>query len=103
MPLTLDQNEEGCLIRLEGEINIAFAAELKKLLLEALGSAKDVRLDMEQATELDIAAWQLLYAAEREAKRSGVGFTLVGRVPEEISLTFNEAGCERFPIPADPK
>jgi anti-anti-sigma regulatory factor len=87
----------------EGEINIASAAELKKLLLEALASGKDLRLDLGGATEVDVTTLQLFWAAEREARRLGVGFTLLGCVPEPISITLGIAGFEKFPIPADPK
>ena len=103
MPATLDQNERLCLIRLEGEVNISSAAELKKLLIEALASGKELRLDLECATGLDVTALQLFWAAERAARGFGVGFTLVGCVPEEISVALSDSGFEKFPIPVDPK
>ena len=34
MPVTLDQNENFCLLHLEGEIDISSATELKTLLLQ---------------------------------------------------------------------
>ena len=86
-----------------GEINITSATELKKLLLEALAPGRELRVDLESATELDVTALQLLWAAEREARGSGVGFTLVGRVPEEISVAVGDAGFRKFPVPVDPK
>jgi hypothetical protein len=43
VPLELQQNEESSLLCLEGLIDIACAAELKKLLIEALSGAKEVR------------------------------------------------------------
>ena len=60
-------------------------------------------MDLESATELDVTALQLLWAAEREARGSGVGFTLAGRVPEEISVAVSDAGFKNFPVPVDPK
>ena len=98
MPITGDQSEAGWLIRLEGEISISSAAELKRLLIEALGSGRDSRVEVEHATELDVTALQLLWAAEREARGLGRGFTRVGRLPEEISVALGDAGFERFPI-----
>lgn len=103
MPITLNQNEGLCLIRMEGEINISSAAELKKLLIEGLASGSELRVDLERATELDVTALQLLWAAEREARGLGAGFTLAGRVPEEISVALSDAGFEKFPIPVDQK
>ena len=99
----LDQSETLCLLRLEGEVDIASAAELKKLLLQALASGNDLHVDVERATELDVTAMQLLWAAERAARGAGTGFTLVGRLPEEILAAASEAGLEKFPGPIDPK
>ena len=101
VPIILDQYEASCRIRLEGEINISSAAELKKLLLEALSSGKEIRLDMERATELDVTALQLVWAVEREAKASGVTFVRVVP-PQVIAVACGEAGFEMFPILADP-
>jgi anti-anti-sigma regulatory factor len=103
MPITLAQSERLCLIRLEGEINVASAAELKKLLLEALASQRQggVRVELINASELDISILQLLSAAEREARASGQGFSLAGEVPERIAAAVAEAGFERFPVPSD--
>ena len=102
--MTLDQSEEEvCVLRLEGEVDIACAAEMKQLLLQALGSGKELRLDVERATELDVTALQLLWAADREARGSGRRFTLAGRVPGEISVAILDAGFEKFPVGVDPK
>jgi anti-anti-sigma factor len=103
VPITLDQNKGLCLVRLEGEVNISSAAELKKILIEALATRKELHVDLEHASELDITALQLLWAAEREARGSSVGFTLVGDIPEAISATLVGAGFEKFPIPPSPK
>jgi anti-anti-sigma regulatory factor len=99
----LDQSEALYVIRRGGETNITSAAELKKLLLEALASGRELRVDLESATELEVTALQLLWAAEREARRSGLGFTLAGPVPEEISVAVGDAGFRNFPVPVDPK
>ena len=98
MPLTLDQGEAVCLIRLKGEIDITTAADLKKLLLRALASGKDMCVDLERATELDVTALQLLWAADREARGSGRSLKLAGPVPAELLAAVNNAGFESFPI-----
>ena len=99
MPVHLEVNESSILIRMEGDINITGAAELKKHLLEALAPGKRLLADLERSTELDVAALQLLWAARREALRTGVGFTLTGCVPEDLSIALQDAGFEE---PADP-
>jgi anti-anti-sigma factor len=103
MAVTLDQSEARRGIGLDGEINIVCAAEMKKLLLQALASGRELRVDLEGATEMDVTALQLLWAAEREARGSGRGFTLAGRVPEEIAATARDAGLEKFPVGVDAK
>ncbi len=102
VPVTFVQNEGFCLIQLEGEINIASAAELKQCLLQALASGQELRLDIERATELDVTAWQLLWVSERAARGAGRGFRLAGRVPEEIAGFLDDGGFEKFPVAADP-
>ncbi len=102
MPVTLDQSEGRCVVRLEGEINIASAAGLKGVLLQALASGNELRLDFAGATELDVTALQLLWAAAREARGLGKGATLARPVPEEVTLAISEAGLEKFPFALAP-
>lgn len=99
MPVTLEQSEAVCLIRLQGEINISSAAEFKTVLLQALASGKGLQVELERATEMDVTAIQLLWAAGRRAKTSGVGFGLIKKVPENIAAAWSEAGFENFAIP----
>lgn len=101
--MTLEQSEAVCVIRLEGGIDIASAAELKTLLLQALASGRELRADLEAATELDITAVQLLWAAEREAGRSGRKFTLAGRVLGAIRAAVRDAGLEKVLVGGDGK
>lgn len=96
--MTLDQGGALCLIRLEGEISIGLATELKTALLQALAAQAEVRLDLEHATELDVTALQLLWAAEREARRSGKAFELAASVPPDVLRAVGEAGFENFPF-----
>jgi anti-anti-sigma regulatory factor len=103
MPVTLEDNETFCRIRLEGEIGIPFASELKSVLLQALAGGKDLRVDVRGVTELDVTAYQLLWAVERKASGSGAGFSLAESVPEKISQAMVNAGLEMFPVIPDRK
>ena len=94
MPVTLEENDASSRIRLEGAIDIDCAAELKALLLQALNSGKELRLEIEAATHLDVTAIQLLWAAKREAARSGAPLALSAPAPEEIAAALREAGFE---------
>ena len=99
VPMTILQDEMLYAMRLEGAIDITCATELKKLLLEALASGKDVQMDLERVTDLDVTALQLFWAAGREAERAGTALAVSGKVPEPVSAAAREAGFERFPIP----
>ena len=96
MPITLKQSEGLNEICLEGVIDIASAAELKALLLQSLASGSEVRVLLQSATDLDVTAVQLLWAAGREAKNAGSVFTLVEPFPEEVFKALGEAGLEVF-------
>jgi anti-anti-sigma regulatory factor len=102
MPVILEQHEEQCLIRLQSEVDIASAAELKKVLLQALASGLELRVVMEGATELDVTAWQLLWAAAREASRVGRKCFREGQLPQTIETMMKDGGFEEFPLlPSD--
>ncbi len=94
MPLTVDRNATRWLIRLEGEVNITSAAELKGLLLEGL-AAPELELDLERATEIDVTVLQLLWAAGREAARAGSGF--VSRASHAAASVARDLGFDGIP------
>ncbi len=79
---TIDRDETSWRVRLEGELTLASAAELKSLLVEWLASGRDLQLDLESAGEVDITAMQLLWAAGRKAARAGNGIAI--RVSEAV-------------------
>ena len=95
MAVIMERQESQAVIRLEGEFTLASAVELKNLLVQGLASGNDLRLDLEQAVDIDIAVMQLLWAAGREAGR--VGLSLAIQVPDAAAKAAREAGFERFP------
>ena len=102
MPLALEVLETQCILRLEGDIDIACSSELKTMITDAISSRKPVLVDLAGATDLDVTAMQLLWAAAREAERSGASFAVPGALPENIDRMFREAGLETFPVPMVP-
>jgi len=96
MGIALETTEAGTLVALEGAIDIACAAELKALLLQALDSGAEVRVSLDAATYLDVTAFQLLWSAAQQARRSGVGFRLSGAVTEPVSSALADAGFQSF-------
>jgi anti-anti-sigma regulatory factor len=92
--MTLKRSRKSSVIRLEGAIDIAAAAELRKLLLQACGSGREVRVELEAATDLDVTAVQLIWAARRSAEAAGVAFTLSGALAQSVATALGDAGLE---------
>ena len=76
MSVGLSQDGGCCRIQLDGAIDIACAAEMKASLLQALETGQEICVSLNGATELDVTAVQLLWAAGRDAKRRGLGFSV---------------------------
>jgi anti-anti-sigma regulatory factor len=95
MAVTMELREDGTLIQLEGECSVTSAAELNRLLLEGLALGRPLWLDLEHAQEIDITVLQLLWAAGREAQRTGAGICV--RMSEAAGMAAREAGFDRFP------
>ena len=100
--ITLEQCDEASVIRLEGVIDIAYAAELKAALVGVFQPGKRVRIALDANADLDVTAIQLLWAAEREARASDVEFALAGPAPAPVIAQVKEAGFERFPVSVEP-
>jgi anti-anti-sigma factor len=94
MGITLDESGPQAVIGLNGEVDISSAAELKALLLRALNSGKKVRVSLDKTTVLDVTAVELLWAAEREGNKAGVGFSLAGPALAEVSAALSVAGLD---------
>lgn len=101
MGMTLKRSRKSSVIRLEGEVDIAAAAELRKLLLEACGSGREVRVVLRGVTDLDVTAVQLIWAARRAAEEAGVAFKLSGALPQSVSTALDHAGLEGFLVTLD--
>jgi anti-anti-sigma regulatory factor len=101
MGVTLEQSETQNLLRLQEAVGIGCASEFKELLALALGSGREVRISVEGVTDLDVAAVQLLWAAERKAKGAGVSFSYVDAPPEAVLASLSEAGLQHLIFPVN--
>lgn len=99
MSVILDQSTTPPVINLQGEVNIRCAAELKDILIQSLALVGPLHVDLSAINEIDITAIQLLWAAEREARKAGEEFLFVGVVPEIVATIVNNAGL-RLPLGA---
>lgn len=104
MGITHEQHDESISIGLGGAVDITCAAELKAAMVvaiaDALKSGKPVRIALDRCSVIDVTAYQLLWAAQREAKSLGVEFTLDSPVPAPILAALKEVGLDSFPVPA---
>jgi anti-anti-sigma factor len=99
LPLVLIDSDARSVIRLEGEVDIASADELKAMIATAIASRKEICLDLEQTTDLDVTAVQLLCCAAREAEKTGSSLE-VAHLPESIGHRVREMGLDEFPARA---
>jgi ABC-type transporter Mla MlaB component len=95
---TFEEQEATAVLRLSGNISVACSAELKQLFVQAFSTGKGVQLDLSAATNLDIAAMQLLWAAARHAEKTKTALTAAPTVPEELKNGVRDAGFEHFPV-----
>jgi anti-sigma B factor antagonist len=95
LPVTTERHATHSLVRVEGELTITSAAELKEALLAALAAGTNLHLDLERAETIDVTVMQLLWAAGREADRTGIA--LACRLSEAAAAMAREAGFERLP------
>jgi anti-anti-sigma factor len=96
--VNLEQDDTVCTIRLDGEMSIGSAAELKDLLLQSLSSGKELCVDVSGVTWMDATALQLLYAAAREAHQTSTVCRLESEVPGPVAEALALAGLREFPI-----
>lgn len=95
MPITIERGESHSIIRLEGDLTIGSAQELKQVLLDGLEAGADLHVDMEGIGDFDIAVMQLLWAVARDT--TGRGIKSMIRMTEAAAVAVREAGFEPLP------
>jgi hypothetical protein len=77
-------------------MDVTCSAEMKRMLITAISSPKEVQVDLARATDIDITFIQLLWAGMRLAEKGEATVTIAGRVPEKIISIIGEAGFGSF-------
>jgi anti-anti-sigma regulatory factor len=90
--IVLSQTDDSSRICLEGVIDIACAEQLKTALLRAIEAGKKICLSVEQATDLDVTAFQLLWTAVRAAGEKGVPLAFAEDFPVSIRASLANVG-----------
>jgi anti-anti-sigma factor len=100
MPATMQIENEVCHIRIECDMTIYTALELKRHLMISLGAAPQIELDLSGVSELDSAGLQLLLLLKREAAKRGTQLLLKAHTPAvtDVIDTFNLAAHFGDPI-----
>ena len=94
MVATVEQTGVESEIRLEGAVTIAIAADLKQLLVEALAKRENLRVHVDQVSDLDVCGLQLIVAANRAWRQAGLAFTIAGTLPEQLREGLLGAGFD---------
>ena len=70
MPLTARTSKGKCKAKIDGDMTIYTAGELKDKLLQKLTKCQSMELDLSQVVEFDTAGFQLLVLLKREAEQN---------------------------------
>lgn len=91
---------DSCRVRLEGELTIYTARELKDTLLATVARGLPMEVDLSGVTEMDSAGMQLLILLKREMRARGLRLDLAGHSPvvTEVIDLMNLAGFLGDPI-----
>jgi hypothetical protein len=100
--VTYDEGGAISTLRFGAEVGIRDALEVKRILLHALAAGKELHVNVENATELDITVFQLLRAAGSQAQAANQRIYLEGKVAESVSSAYVEAGLGTFPLDVQP-
>ncbi|HEY5802049.1 MAG TPA: STAS domain-containing protein [Burkholderiaceae bacterium] len=71
-------------LRIEGDMTVYRAPELKATLLAALGGGDACELDLSAVADIDSAGVQLLALAQQAAKREGVALS-IGAISQPVA------------------
>lgn len=70
--LRIEEDQAGSLlVRAEGELTVQHAAEFRTCLLDALGRAQSIRVDLQAIEDMDLTCLQLLCSAHKTALSAG--------------------------------
>ncbi len=100
MMLHVETNAGRCKVRIDGDVNIYNAIEMKRQLLDHLGSAAELEINLAQVGEMDTAGFQVLCLTKREAAKAGKTLRLTSHSPAalEIMDMYNMAAYFGDPV-----
>jgi anti-sigma B factor antagonist len=86
MENTVEDAGDACQLRLEGEMTIFTAQDIKQRLLAQLSCCRQVNVNLSQVSEMDSAGLQLMILAKREANAMGKEIRFVAHSPTVVDV-----------------
>ncbi len=95
MALTYHEANNQGTLKLDGNLTLAQAEELRMLLIKAVINVDQVTLEFGNVHEVDLSCLQLLCSAHRSAVRMNKRVAFAGRRPEAFNKVVRDAGYAR--------
>ncbi|MBF0279433.1 MAG: STAS domain-containing protein [SAR324 cluster bacterium] len=89
---TIDEAGKRGVLKLEGELTMEQAVDIKETLLSALVQVEHLSLNLEEGTVFDLSFVQLLYSAYQTALSMNKSLTLRGACPADLKQIVKESG-----------
>jgi len=90
--MTAKGEKQGKVLRLEGELTVIRAAELKEMLRQSLAGPDSVEIDLDQVTAVDLACLQLFCSAHKTALRDDRKWRIKNMGSSVLQTAGMEAG-----------
>jgi len=92
MAIDFTKESGRCCIVLSDVVDISHAAELKRILVQALQSNAPLCIQISGATAIDVTIVQLLWAAVHSASAAGTQLKFEGTWSEDVERLFAHTG-----------
>lgn len=94
--MKIEEEQAGSLsVHVEGDLTVQHAAEFRTCLLDALGRAQCVRVDLQAIDDIDLTCLQLLCSAHKTALFTGRDLSLDSERPGLLERSLDLAGFSR--------
>jgi anti-anti-sigma regulatory factor len=96
MASTCEISGKNALVKLDGDLTVNHAAEIRKIMMHALTDADQALIDFGNVTNADLSSLQLLCSAHKTAASMNKHLLCAGRLPDALRKAAEEAGYARF-------
>ncbi len=88
-------SKKKSILNLEGELTIINASELKNILLDAIDKSKDIELNLDKVTNVDLSCLQLFCSAHRTSLKLDIHLSINSNHPDVFNNAVRDAA---FPL-----